>query len=223
MCHDHLSSRFCNYFIGNLLSLILLLGVSIFLSTYFTDSILIDSLREEFSNIYAKVAYKKYNSVLSYSSLDWLSKDLVYGIKKTSINYSNSNFVKLAILHFSLLIFYVLSMTYILLNIRNIYLSIFRYRFSLLAILFGYAFIFFISTDWGRWMHLFFMHFSAILIIQKNRNINVKKKLSKYALLFSFLSIFISFYIMIPHVYYFKNESSFSIFMQMLKKINLEL
>jgi hypothetical protein len=190
--------------------LIFILGVSIYLSNYFSNSILIHSLNEEFTRIYNNLAIKKFNSTLAYSPLDWLSKDISYVIQKTSINYLDPVFRKFTIFDLFILIFYVLTMFFNLSNFQVTLSIIKKYRYSLFSIILGYLFIFLIATDWGRWMHIFFMHFSVVLIMNKNKIINSGIKLFMNVSFFSVLSMIIAFSVMIPHVYYIKKEPSYS-------------
>ena len=199
--------------------LIFILGVSIFLSTYFSNSILIHSLNEEYARIYNNLAIKKFNSTLAYSPLDWLSKDISFGIQQTSINYLDPVFRKFAIFHLFVLIFYVLTMFFNLSNFQVTLSIIKKYRYSLFSIILGYLFIFLIATDWGRWMHIFFMHFSVILIMNKNKINNSGIKSIMNFSFFSVLSLIIAFSVMIPHVYYIKKEPSHSILFNSFKFI----
>jgi hypothetical protein len=186
-----------------LISTSLILCLLIYIANHFVSIDIIRSLKRENILVLSDVKKTNINLKLVLAPLDWLLQDVHYGIEMTKSNYTNLIIGRISFLHIILLFIYIYIVIEISLGFDFVKSKILDFRFSIAVIFIGYIFIFYIATDWGRWMFLFFMHFSC-LIIQNKENLNnvfisnIILKKNKY---FVFLIFIITYFIRVPHYY----------------------
>jgi hypothetical protein len=154
--------------------------------------------------------------------IDWLNKDLNYGIKKASRNYIEPFLLKWSIFHFCLIALDVFLIVFILFHKHDILDFFNKYKYWMLYTIFSFSVLYYIAVDWGRWLYLIAMHLLILLAVNKNAIVLKMKKVNNITTVFFSFLLLVQAVFFIPHFYYsdwFVSNPYNTVFYRMLIRV----
>jgi hypothetical protein len=145
-----------------LIPLLLITGLLTIIIFYFSSTVDLNSkaicLQSQYSKLLVKNNMDENSREWAYYAIGWLNSDLHRGINETSLNYKDPIFFKAALL--DVIYFMLATICFIVLSTGNFnFLRVpLKYPISFAFLIVGLNLMFYIAIDWGRWMHLAFMH-----------------------------------------------------------------
>jgi hypothetical protein len=200
--------------------LIIFFSISIFFTYIFSSFNLqykIQNLKFEYEKLLIK--YREINLIGIKNSLDWLDKSLFYGFKFVYARNFNNLILMRFFQDFIILLISIFLICYSFLNFKTIFILFKKYLIFFIVFLFCFSFLILFTFDWGRWLHLFYMHFFILFIfVIKKFNFNIKLSFKKTNLIFIVIISFF-FIVRIPHYYSLNNLKVKAPHVIFLKKI----
>jgi hypothetical protein len=179
-------------------------------------------LKQQYQEILQTYHWSQQQIRTAQYALDWLVSDLNTGISETSRNYKINKVLFTFIIHLSILVINILLLIrFGIPSFKSHKIHI--YVIILIPLIISLTTIFYIAIDWGRWLHLIFMHFVIILsfTIKKNNN-KYNYVPSKKAIITALTYLVMSLFLCVP-VYYTIGDPNpnlpSSLFIKILKSI----